>query len=157
MNNRPLSQLHPDEGGIIIRVGGSGEIRRRLLDMGVVAGSQVSVARVAPLGDPVQIRVKGYDLALRKSEAEKITVDVTEGSLTGMERGETVMVTAVRAGWGLRRRLGDMGIIPGTTLKVVSGGPTGQTQVEVRGSRLAFGHGVAEKIIVKKEPPQPDA
>ena len=152
MNTRPLSQLHPDEGGIIIRVGGTGEIRRRLLDMGVVAGSEVSVERIAPLGDPVQIRVKGYDLALRKSEAEKITADVTEGALATMAGGETVEVTAVRSGWGLSRRLGDMGITPGTALKVVSGGPTGQVLVEVRGSRLALGHGVAEKIIVKKEP-----
>jgi ferrous iron transport protein A len=157
MNTRPLSQLHPDEGGIIIRVGGTGEIRRRLLDMGVVAGSEVSVARVAPLGDPVQIRVKGYDLALRKTEAEKITVDVTEGALTGMEAGDTVAVTAVRAGWGLQRRLGHMGITPGTFLKVVSGGETGQTLVEVRGSRLALGHGVAEKIMVRKAPGAPDA
>jgi ferrous iron transport protein A len=153
MNTRPLSQLHPDEGGIIIRVGGSGEIRRRLLDMGVVAGSRVSVERVAPLGDPVQIRVKGYDLAVRKSEAEKITVDVTEGPLTGMEKGETVTVLAVRAGWGLQRRLGDMGITPGTPLKIVSGGHTGQTLIEVRGSRLALGRGVAQKIIARKEPP----
>jgi len=157
VNTRPLSQLRPDEGGIIIRVGGSGEIRRRLLDMGVVAGSEVSVERVAPLGDPVQIRVKGYDLALRKSEAEKITVDVTVGTLTGMERGGTAVVKAVRAGWGLQRRLGDMGITPGTVLRLISGGPTGQTIIEVRGSRLALGRGVAEKIIVKKEPSAPDA
>jgi ferrous iron transport protein A len=150
MNTRPLSELNPDEGGIIIRVGGSGEIRRRLLDMGFVAGSEVTVARIAPLGDPVQIRINGYDLALRKSEAEKITVDVTEGALTGMTSGETVLVTAVRAGWGLQRRLGDMGITPGTPLKVVSGGHAGQTLVEVRGSRLALGRGVAAKIMVKK-------
>ena len=151
MNTRPLSQLKPDEGGIILRVGGSGEIRRRLLDMGVVAGSEVSVERVAPLGDPVQIRVKGYDLALRKTEAEKITVDMTTGPLTGMEGGESVMVTAVRAGWGLQRRLGDMGITPGTPLKVVSAGTKGQVVIEVRGSRLGLGHGVAQKIKVKKE------
>jgi ferrous iron transport protein A len=157
MNTRPLSQLKPDEGGIIVRVGGSGEIRRRLLDMGVVAGSEVSVERVAPLGDPVQIRVKGYDLALRKTEAEKITIDMTTGPLNGMENGESVMVTAVRAGWGLQRRLGDMGITPGTTVKVVSGGATGQTVIEVKGSRLALGHGVAEKIIVKKVPGEANA
>ena len=151
MNIRPLSELDPDERGIIIRVGGSGDIRRRLLDMGVVTGTEVEVERVAPLGDPVQIKIKGYSLALRKKEAEKIQVEVTEGALAGIEAGETVVVTSVRAGWGLQRRLGDMGIIPGTQLRVVRGGQPGQIVLEVRGSRLALGHGVANKILVKQE------
>ncbi len=157
MNTRPLSKLEPDERGIIIRVGGSGDIRRRLLDMGVVTGTEVEVERVAPLGDPVQIKIKGYDLALRKKEAEKIQVEVTEGVLAGIEAGETVVVTAVRAGWGLQRRLRDMGIVPGTSLRVLSGGQPGQIVLEIRGSRLALGHGVAGKIFVKDERNQSDA
>ena len=73
---RPLSEFQPPEKGRIARVGGKGEIRRRLLDMGVVTGAEVEVERVAPLGDPVQIKVKGYDLALRKEEAENIQVEL---------------------------------------------------------------------------------
>ena len=101
-----LSDLEPQERGRIIRVGGKGEIRRRLMDMGIVSGAEVEVIRVAPLGDPVEIRVKGYDLALRKEEAQKIQVELTGGFLSRTATGETVTVSAVRAGWGLQRRLG---------------------------------------------------
>ena len=78
---KPLSELEPREKGRIVRVGGRKGIRRRLLDMGVVTGTEVRVQRVAPLGDPVEIRVKGYDLALRKDEAASIQVELGEGKL----------------------------------------------------------------------------
>ena len=73
---RPLSELQPDEKGTIVKVGGRGAIRRRILDMGVVVGTEVEVERVAPLGDPVAIRVKGYVLSLRKEEASRVQVEV---------------------------------------------------------------------------------
>jgi ferrous iron transport protein A len=146
---KPLSELVPEEQGRIITVGGKGDIRRRLFDMGIVSGALVDVERVAPLGDPVQIRVKGYDLALRKEEAQKIKVELTGGMLSRMESGETVIVSSVRAGWGLQRRLADMGLTPGVEVKIVSAGRPGQVVLDVRGSRLALGHGVASKILVK--------
>ena len=146
---RPLSELQPPEKGRITRVGGKGGIRRRLLDMGVVTGAEVEVERVAPLGDPVQIKVKGYDLALRKEEAENIQVELTESMLSRMTSGENVKVISLRAGWGLQRRLADLGITPGVEIKVISSGRPGQVVLDVRGSRLALGHGVAGKIMVK--------
>ena len=76
-----LSELEPQEKGRIVKVGGRRGIRRRLLDMGVVAGAEVEVQRVAPLGDPVEIRVKGYDLALRQEEARSIQVELIEVAL----------------------------------------------------------------------------
>jgi Fe2+ transport system protein FeoA len=78
---KPLSELEPQEKGRIVKVGGRGGIRRRLLDMGVVSGAMVEVQRVAPLGDPVEIKVKGYDLALRLEEAENIQVELDEATL----------------------------------------------------------------------------
>ena len=78
---KPLSELEPQEKGRIVKVGGRRGIRRRLLDMGVVTGAMVEVQRVAPLGDPVEVRVKGYDLALRLEEAENIQVELGEGTL----------------------------------------------------------------------------
>ena len=78
---KTLSELEPQEKGRIVKVGGRRGIRRRLLDMGVVAGAEVQVQRVAPLGDPVEIRVKGYDLALRKEEARSIQVELIEVAL----------------------------------------------------------------------------
>lgn len=145
---RPLSMLEPPEKGRIVRVGGKGGIRRRLLDMGVVTGALVEVQRVAPLGDPVQIRVKGYDLALRRTEAENIQVELIESLLARVPSGEKVVVLALRAGWGLQRRLADLGITPGVEVRVISSGRPGQIVIDVRGSRLALGRGVASKIMV---------
>ena len=76
MVTKPLSELKPKEKGNIIKVGGKGSTHRRILDMGVVSGASVEVQRVAPLGDPIEIRVKGYNLTLRKEEAENILVEV---------------------------------------------------------------------------------
>ncbi len=70
-----LDQLKPGEKGKIVRVGGKGGVARRIADMGVVRGTPVEVLRVAPLGDPIQIKVKGYDLSLRKEEAAAIRVE----------------------------------------------------------------------------------
>jgi ferrous iron transport protein A len=143
-----LRELEPMEKGRIVKVGGQGEIRRRLLDMGVVKGSTVEVLRIAPLGDPVQIKIKGYDLALRKKEAGNIQVELTEMMLPRAANGEEVVITAVRVGWGLKRRLADMGLIPGTRVKIINSGHSGRVVLESRGSRLALGRGVASKIVV---------
>lgn len=73
---KQLNELNPREKGKIVRVGGGGSIRRRFLDMGLVSGSEVEVERVAPLGDPIEIKIKGYHLTLRKEEAANIKVEV---------------------------------------------------------------------------------
>jgi Fe2+ transport system protein FeoA len=78
---KPLREMEPLEKGRIVKLGGSRGIRRRLLDMGVVAGAEVEVQRVAPLGDPIEIRIKGYDLALRLDEAANIQVELDEGTV----------------------------------------------------------------------------
>jgi len=71
-----LTELEPGEKGRIVKIGGKGGIHRRLLDMGLVSGSEVEMERVAPLGDPIEIKVKGYNLSLRKEEAASIQVEV---------------------------------------------------------------------------------
>jgi DtxR family Mn-dependent transcriptional regulator len=73
-----LKDLKPGEKGQIESVGGTGAVGRRILDMGVTRGSLVEVVRVAPLGDPVEVKVKGYRLTLRKNEAAAITVKKIE-------------------------------------------------------------------------------
>jgi len=145
---KSLGELEPREKAMIVKVGGGKGIRRRLLDMGVVTGTEVEMQRVAPLGDPVEIKIKGYDLALRKEEAANIQVELIQGMLSRAKAGETVTVIALGAGWGLQRRLADMGLTPGVKVKVISSGRPGQVVVEVRGSRMALGHGVTAKILV---------
>ena len=75
MSVKTLNQLEPGQRATIIKVGGEGPVRRRILDMGVVSGADIEVVRVAPLGDPVEFRIKGYNLSLRKSEAQNVQVE----------------------------------------------------------------------------------
>jgi len=70
-----LAELKPGESGRIVRVGSVGSIRRRIVDMGAVGGTNVTVVKVAPLGDPIEVKIKGYSLTLRKEEAEAITIE----------------------------------------------------------------------------------
>lgn len=71
-----LSELCPGMKGRIAFVSGRGPVRRRLLEMGVTSDTRFEVVRTAPLGDPMEIRLRGYNLSLRKSEAEHIEVEV---------------------------------------------------------------------------------
>lgn len=80
MNVIKLSEMHVGSSGIVEALEGHGNIQHRLVDMGVVKGSHISVVKVAPLGDPVEIKVKGTELALRKNEAAMISVAVEGGN-----------------------------------------------------------------------------
>jgi len=76
MSVRNLSELKKGDKGKIVKIIGTGSVYRRLVDMGLVTGSEVEMQRVAPLGDPIEIKVKGYNLSLRKEEAAGIKVEV---------------------------------------------------------------------------------
>lgn len=58
----------------VIKVHGEGALRRRIMDMGITKGVEIYVRKVAPLGDPLELSVRGYELSIRKSEAEKIEI-----------------------------------------------------------------------------------
>ena len=68
--------------------------------------------------------------------------------LSMVSSGEVVRVVAVRAGWGLQRRLADMGLTPGVQVRVVNSQRPGPVVIDIRGSRLALGYGVAHRIMV---------
>ncbi|MBO4870222.1 MAG: ferrous iron transport protein A [Clostridia bacterium] len=59
----------------VVRLHGEGAVKRRIMDMGITRGVQIFVRKVAPLGDPVEINVRGYELSLRKADAEMIEVE----------------------------------------------------------------------------------
>ena len=59
----------------VVKITGSGAVKRRIMDMGITKGVEVFVRKLAPLGDPVEITVRGYELSLRKSDAEMIEVE----------------------------------------------------------------------------------
>ena len=60
----------------VIKLHGEGPVRRRIMDMGITRGISISVRKVAPLGDPIEVTVRGYELSLRKADAEMIEVDI---------------------------------------------------------------------------------
>ncbi len=69
-----LDQLKPGEGAVISAVNGEGALRCRLLDMGLTPKTKVVLQKIAPMGDPIEIFIRGYELTLRKEEAVKIDV-----------------------------------------------------------------------------------
>lgn len=76
-----LRQMRVDQHGIIRTIAAQGELGRRIRDMGLVPGTEVTVIGRAPLKDPVALRRKGFTLTLRNSEADYITVELPEDSL----------------------------------------------------------------------------
>lgn len=75
MRMRTLDQLTPGQKARVKKVGGQGAVRRRLMDMGMVNGVEVELVKAAPLGDPLEYRLRGYMLSLRKAEAQAIEID----------------------------------------------------------------------------------
>ncbi len=72
-----LSELKPGQKGRILKLESTiGPIRRRLMDMGVVPGEIIKVEKVAPMGDPIEVTLKGYSLSLRKGEARGVEIEV---------------------------------------------------------------------------------
>ncbi len=72
-----LDKLAIGQSAKIIAVGGEGSLRNRLIDMGLIPNTTVMLRKVAPMGDPIEIRLRGYELTLRKEDASVITVEAT--------------------------------------------------------------------------------
>lgn len=74
-----LDELRLGQSGVITVVGGEGPLRCRLLDMGLIPRTRVTLRKIAPMGDPIQISVRGYELTLRIEDAKKIQIEAEEG------------------------------------------------------------------------------
>ena len=72
---KTLKDVKPGETVTVVKLNGAGPVRRRVMDMGMTRGTAVTVRKVAPLGDPVELTVRGYELSLRKSDAQSIEVE----------------------------------------------------------------------------------
>ena len=73
-----LSELKVGQSAVILAVGGEGALRNRLIDMGLIPRTRLTLRKVAPMGDPIEIRIRGYELTLRLEDAANITVAPTE-------------------------------------------------------------------------------
>lgn len=70
-----LDKVQVGKRAVVKKLHGSGPVKRRIMDMGITKGIEVFVRKVAPLGDPMELTVRGYELSIRKSEAENIEVE----------------------------------------------------------------------------------
>ena len=71
---RTLKDIKCNQSVSVVKLQGEGAVKRRIMDMGITKGTQVFVRKVAPLGDPVEVTVRGYELSLRKADAQMIEV-----------------------------------------------------------------------------------
>lgn len=69
-----IDDLKIGQSGTIAAVGGEGALRLRFLDMGLIPGTKVRLQKIAPMGDPIQIQIRGYELTIRRDDARKITL-----------------------------------------------------------------------------------
>lgn len=72
---KTLKQAKVGDTVTVVKLHGEGAVKRRIMDMGITKGVTVYVRKVAPLGDPVEVNVRGYELSIRKDEAEKVEVE----------------------------------------------------------------------------------
>ena len=71
---KTLRECAVGETVVVAKITGAGALRRRMMDMGITKGAEVTIRKVAPLGDPIEVTVRGYELSIRRSEAERIEV-----------------------------------------------------------------------------------
>jgi len=69
-----LDEVQVGSTAKVVRLNGEGAVKRRIMDMGITKGTEVTVRKVAPLGDPIELTVRGYELSIRKEEASKVEV-----------------------------------------------------------------------------------
>lgn len=73
-----INDLKIGQGGVISTVGGEGPLRLRFLDMGLIPGTKVILQKVAPMGDPIQVHLRGYELTIRREDAQQIALREVE-------------------------------------------------------------------------------
>ncbi len=76
-----LSGMRPGQTGIVVSIGDTGALRQRLIAMGVTPGAEVQLRKFAPLGDPMEIRIRSYELSIRRRDAAQICIDLPETAL----------------------------------------------------------------------------
>ncbi len=79
MDMLTLKEVKVGQSCRVLKINGEGALRRRIMDMGITRHTEIFVRKVAPLGDPIEVKVRGYELTIRKSEADIIEVELIAG------------------------------------------------------------------------------
>ena len=160
-----LDKLVPGESGRITKVRGRGAIRRRLVDMGLTSGAVIDMVKISPLGDPVEYRLRGYHLSLRRSEARTIEVELISDSIPSREwgrfsdailplgrvqSGQRVSIIRTRGGSRFESKIKELGQNPAVNIQVIQNEFPGPLIISINDKRrLVIGKGMARHILVK--------
>ena len=98
-----LRELKIGESAVVTQLGGEGALRQHFLDMGMIPGAEVTVQKMAPMGDPMELKIHGYELTLRLADAEKMRKEnihfrkrnISSGNIRGLARAANIMKKAV--------------------------------------------------------------
>ena len=85
---KTLKELEIGNSGVVAKISTTGPLKQRLLDMGITKGTRVKVIKIAPLGDPIEIEIRGYNLSVRKGDAENITIDESTITVEEVKEGK---------------------------------------------------------------------
>ena len=146
---KKLNELIPPQICTIVKVRGGGPLRQRMIDMGLVSGAEIKVIRCAPLGDPIEYQVKGYNLSLRKHEARHILVEVNSFPLSKTHPSKPVKLTQISGGWHFKKRVQDLGIHTGSVIHVRQNIQHGPMVIDLDNRSIKIGRGMAQKILVE--------
>ena len=72
---KTLKEVKVGQSAVVVKIHGEGALKRRIMDMGITKGVKITVRKVAPLGDPLELNLRGYELSIRKADAEKIEIE----------------------------------------------------------------------------------
>ncbi|MBQ8725636.1 MAG: ferrous iron transport protein A [Clostridia bacterium] len=72
---KTLKEVKVGQSAVVVKIHGEGALKRRIMDMGITKGVKITVRKVAPLGDPLELNLRGYELSLRKADAEMIEIE----------------------------------------------------------------------------------
>ena len=86
MSEKTLAALRPGQSGVVAGITAQGAVQRHFLDLGITKGVRVTVERIAPFGDPIAVRLRGYSLSLRREEAAKIELEGDRNAYAGNHR-----------------------------------------------------------------------
>ena len=146
---KKLNELVSFQVGTIVKVLGVGPLRQRLIDMGLVTGAEIKMVRCAPLGDPVEYQVKGYNLSLRKREAAHILVEVLSYPLSNLNQPGDYRLIELCGGKRFREQVKSIGLMIGAAVRVSEIADHGPLTLKVHDREVVLGQGMTQKILVE--------
>ncbi len=142
--------LKPNTVCRILSLGANPDLTKRLSQMGILPGTEVTIVRVGPFGDPFEIAVThGQNIALRREEVESLDCEVITLPLTGVSPGPAIYrVRELQGGMGFQRKMADRGLVVGAKLRVQEGYPY-RLHLLPDGPFSTVGRGEAAKVLLE--------